>query len=175
MKKIIAGAILLLFVAASGYAETVVFEDDGSVVHLGSECANRASWIGRHRKRRRKASRAEESQTYPACALAGRCGGCDWLHVSHAAQIGLKRGIVREALRRTGRIERDEAPLEPGLPFTYRNRVQLHRHPSGALGYREAAGHQVVAAAACPVAVEPINALLADPPDPGGVTTTGRR
>ncbi|MCX7029854.1 MAG: TRAM domain-containing protein, partial [Spirochaetes bacterium] len=55
----------------------------------------------------------------PACALAGRCGGCDWLHVSHAAQIGLKRGIVREALRRTGRIERDEAPLEPGFPFAY--------------------------------------------------------
>jgi 23S rRNA (uracil1939-C5)-methyltransferase len=102
----------------------------------------------------------------PSCALAGRCGGCDWLHVSHAAQVGLKRAIVRESLRRTGRIERDEPALEPGPPLAYRNRVQLHRHPSGSLGYREAAGARVVAASACPVAVGPINALLADPPSP---------
>jgi 23S rRNA (uracil1939-C5)-methyltransferase len=105
----------------------------------------------------------------PACALAGRCGGCDWLHISHPAQIGLKRGIVRETLQRTGRIERDEPPLEPGPPFAYRNRVQLHRHPSGSLGYREAAGHRVVAASACPVSVGPINTLLADPPLPESI------
>jgi 23S rRNA (uracil1939-C5)-methyltransferase len=100
----------------------------------------------------------------PSCVLAGRCGGCDWLHVAHAAQVGLKRDVVREALLRTGRIARDEPPLECGPAFAYRNRVQLHRHPSGALGYRETAGPRVVAAASCPVAVAPVNALLADPP-----------
>jgi len=105
----------------------------------------------------------------PACALAGQCGGCDWLHVAHAAQLAHKRAIVRETLRRTGRIEREEPPLEPGPPFAYRNRVQLHRDPSGALGYREAGGTRVVAAAACPVAVGPINVLLADPPPPSAI------
>lgn len=105
----------------------------------------------------------------PTCALAGRCGGCDWLHVAHGAQLVHKRAIVRETLRRTGRIERDEPPLEPGLPFAYRNRVQLHRDSSGALGYREAGGTRVVAAAACPVAVGPVNALLADPPPPSAI------
>jgi 23S rRNA (uracil1939-C5)-methyltransferase len=100
----------------------------------------------------------------PPCPLAGRCGGCDWLHVSHAAQLALKRAIVGETLRRTGRLERDEPPLEPGPPLAYRNRVQLHRHRSGALGYRAAASERVVAAAACPVAVAAIGALLADPP-----------
>ena len=102
----------------------------------------------------------------PACPLAGRCGGCDWLHLSHEAQTALKRSIVRETLRRTGRIERDEPPLEPGAPLAYRNRVQLHRHPSGALGYCEVASDRVVPAVACPVAVAPIDALLADPPRP---------
>jgi len=105
----------------------------------------------------------------PACALAGRCGGCDWLHVDHAAQLAHKRAIVRETLRRTGRIEREEPPLEPGPPWAYRNRVQLHRDPSGALGYHEAGGTRVVAAAVCPVAVGPINALLADPPPPSSI------
>ncbi len=102
----------------------------------------------------------------PRCPLAGRCGGCDWLHASHDAQLALKRGIAGESLRRTGRLERDDPPLEPGPAFAYRNRVQLHRHPSGGLGYREAASDRVVAAAACPVAVAPVNALLADPPRP---------
>ena len=105
----------------------------------------------------------------PACALAGQCGGCDWLHISHPAQITLKREIVGETLRRTGRIEREAPPLEAGPPLAYRNRVQLHRHPSGGLGYREAAGHQVVAASACPVAIGPINALLATPPPPESI------
>jgi 23S rRNA (uracil1939-C5)-methyltransferase len=105
----------------------------------------------------------------PACPLAGRCGGCDWLHAAHAAQLAHKRAIVGETLRRTGRLERDEPPLEPGPALAYRNRVQLHRHPSGALGYREAAGDRVVAATACPVAVAPIGALLADPPRPGDI------
>jgi 23S rRNA (uracil1939-C5)-methyltransferase len=100
----------------------------------------------------------------PACPLAGRCGGCDWLHVSHAAQLALKRAIVRETLHRTGRIERGEPLLEPGPALAYRNRVQLHRHPAGALGYREAAGRRVVEARTCPVAVPSIDALLADPP-----------
>lgn len=108
-------------------------------------------------------------RTVPACALVGRCGGCDWMHVAHRSQIGLKRRIVREALRRTGRLDLDEPPGEPGPPFAYRNRVQVHRHPSGGLGYREAAGPRVAAAAACPVAVAPINALLADPPPPSEV------
>jgi 23S rRNA (uracil1939-C5)-methyltransferase len=105
----------------------------------------------------------------PACPLAGRCGGCDWLHVSHAAQLALKRAIVRETLHRTGRIERGEPLLEPGPALAYRNRVQLHRHPAGGLGYREAAGHRVVEAVACPVAVPSINALLADPPTPTSI------
>jgi 23S rRNA (uracil1939-C5)-methyltransferase len=100
----------------------------------------------------------------PACALAGRCGGCDWLHVAHHAQLASKRTVVRETLRRTGRIERDEPLLEPGPPFAYRNRVQLHRDPSGALGYREAGGTRVVTAASCPVAVPAVEAFLADPP-----------
>ena len=105
----------------------------------------------------------------PACPLAGRCGGCDWLHVAHAAQLGLKRAIVRETLRRTGRIERGEPPLEPGPALAYRNRVQLHRHPAGGLGYREAAGHRVVETRACPVAVPAINAFLANPPAPESI------
>jgi 23S rRNA (uracil1939-C5)-methyltransferase len=62
-----------------------------------------------------------------------------------------------------------EPPLDPGPPFAYRNRVQLHRHASGALGYRAAASDRVVAATACPVAVAPVNALLADPPPPQSI------
>ena len=99
----------------------------------------------------------------PACALAGVCGACDWLHASYPAQLALKQGIVRETFRRTGRIEREAIPIEGGAALGYRNRVQLHRHPSSRLGYMAGATNRVVPADTCPIAVAPINALLADP------------
>jgi 23S rRNA (uracil1939-C5)-methyltransferase len=105
----------------------------------------------------------------PVCPLAGRCGGCDWQHVAAPAQLRLKRAIVREALLRTGRFDVGEPAGEPGPPFAYRSRAQLHRHPSGSLGYREAGGYRIVEARACPVAVPGINALLADPPPPDAI------
>jgi len=99
----------------------------------------------------------------PSCALAGRCGGCDWLHVAHAAQVGLKRDVVREALLRTGRIARDAPPLEPGPALA----TATGCSSTATLGRPRLPGNgrpRVVAAASCPVAVAPVNALLADPP-----------
>ncbi len=117
------------------------------------------------------------------------CGGCDWMHIEGAFQVELKRRIVEEALRRTARLApvpghgwpragedtdvRKAAPAvsaaPPGLPFGYRNRVQLHRAADGSLGYMAASANRVVAASACPIAVGPIGELLADPAgtDPG--------
>src|SRR5262245_17367605 len=48
----------------------------------------------------------------PACALAERCGGCDWMMLSVADQRRHKLEILREALSRTGRIDWSERPLE---------------------------------------------------------------
>ena len=35
----------------------------------------------------------------------GKCGGCDWQHVSHAGQLGLKAAVVREQLSRLAGLD----------------------------------------------------------------------
>ena len=44
----------------------------------------------------------------PSCShrRAG-CGGCDWMHLQPAAQFDAKVEIVRESLRRIGRLDAD--------------------------------------------------------------------
>src|SRR5690242_4010338 len=41
----------------------------------------------------------------PECPYFQRCGGCHYQHVEYAAQLEQKRAILREALRRVGKIE----------------------------------------------------------------------
>ncbi len=102
----------------------------------------------------------------PACALAGICGGCDWLHISYPEQLAQKKAITLEALRRVGRIERDDAPIEGSLPLGYRSRLQVHRGEQGALGFMGARSNRVVPVESCPVATPSANRVFAsDPPD----------
>jgi 23S rRNA (uracil1939-C5)-methyltransferase len=63
----------------------------------------------------------------PACPYFGECGGCQWQHVSHAAQVASKRQIVVDTLTRIGGVE---APvvgevLVGGQAYGYRNRIEL--------------------------------------------------
>jgi len=98
----------------------------------------------------------------PRCRYAGECGGCDWQHMAYDEQLRQKALIVQEALRRTGRIERDPPPIEPSPAWGARNRAQIHRDGGGALGYMAARSNSVVAVSDCPVVAPPISALLHD-------------
>ena len=58
---------------------------------------------------------ASPDRVTPDCALHPRCGGCDLLDLAPAAALAVRSGIVREALVRVGKIERDvvERALRP--------------------------------------------------------------
>jgi 23S rRNA (uracil1939-C5)-methyltransferase len=64
------------------------------------------------------------------CALSARCGGCDWLELSEAAQRAAKLEIVLSALEHLGRLKRDSFAVRPLLiaptEFGYRRRAVLH-------------------------------------------------
>lgn len=62
----------------------------------------------------------------PVCAHYGICGGCKWQHVAYAAQLGFKRKVVEEALRRIGGFDVTVPEvLGAASPYHYRNKVDF--------------------------------------------------
>lgn len=103
------------------------------------------------------------------CPLYGVCGGCNLQHAEYAHQLEVKRRILCETLARVGgqglRPERLQELVEAagGSELGYRSRVRLHPAAGGGLGFRKRASHEVVEVAHCPIAVDGVNELLADP------------
>ncbi|HEY6393510.1 MAG TPA: TRAM domain-containing protein, partial [Bryobacteraceae bacterium] len=87
----------------------------------------------------------------PECPYFQRCGGCNYQHAAYAFQVDQKRSILREVLRRVGKIEFDgEIDAIAGEPWQYRNRAQLHIE-NGAVGYFEHGSHTLCAIDHCPI------------------------
>ena len=87
----------------------------------------------------------------------GRCGGCDWQHVTPAGQRALKAAVVREQLARLARIDDVEITVEelPGGPLRWRSRARFAVDRSGAAGLRRHRSHDVYVLDDCPITVEP--------------------
>ncbi|MDT4956162.1 MAG: rRNA (uracil1939-C5)-methyltransferase [Acidobacteriota bacterium] len=99
----------------------------------------------------------------PPCPYFGRCGGCDFQHLSYEAQLAAKVEIIRDCLRRIAQIDfAGEIPIT-GSPnaWRYRSRAQWQFDPQQMrLGYFERASHRVCDVAACPVLVPELEAVL---------------
>jgi len=98
----------------------------------------------------------------PPCPLFGRCGGCHYQHAPYEYQVARKVEILREQLRRVGKIEYEgEIATVTGEPLGYRNRIQLHVE-NGQIGYIAARSHDLVPLAGnCPIASPRLNQALA--------------
>jgi len=123
---------------------------------------------------------ASPDRVTPPCPVAQDCGGCDLQHVAPDAARALKTRVVREQLARLGgfgasahELVEDCRPVGPDLG--YRNHVQLHAGPDGALGFHRAGTHEVVAVDRCLVATDEVNALLAAFSSDAGAPTVALR
>lgn len=98
------------------------------------------------------------------CPHFGVCGGCDYQHISYEAQLRYKEQILRETLRRLGRIDwKGPISVHASPPWQYRSRAQWKIRPitdgragsSGSgpsgIGYFRAASSIL-----CPIEVCPI-------------------
>ena len=66
----------------------------------------------------------------PRCPHFTVCGGCDYQHIPYEAQLNYKTEILRETLRRLGKIEWTGAITTHGsTPWAYRNRAQWKVRP----------------------------------------------
>lgn len=96
------------------------------------------------------------------CPIFGRCGGCHYQHAPYEFQVARKAEILREQLRRVGKIEYPgEIGIVSGPGFGYRNRVQLHIKERR-IGYLAAGSHELVAVEGeCPISSPRTNQAIA--------------
>jgi len=104
---------------------------------------------------------ASPQRVAPLCPYFYRCGGCQYQHASYDYQLEQKRLILREVLRRVGKIDyQGEIGVIAGEPWEYRNRSQLHIE-NGAIGYFEAGSHKLCAIDHCPISSPRLNQAIA--------------
>ena len=98
------------------------------------------------------------------CPYFERCGGCQYQHIDYEAQLEFKVEVLRETLRRTGKIElHREIQRHASPPWHYRNRtrVRLQHAPKFEIGYFRANTHELLAVEQCPLSSPLVNRALA--------------
>ena len=108
---------------------------------------------------------ASRERVEAACPYFGRCGGCQYQHLAPESQTAAKVQILRETLRRLGRVNWEaEIPTHSGPAWNYRNQAQLKvgrpRGDNPELGFFEAESNRLISVDACPILSPRLNALL---------------
>ena len=99
----------------------------------------------------------------PPCGLFGQCGGCQLQHITYAEQLRAKEEVVREQLRRIGRLE--DAVVRPIVgdenPWAYRNHLRFSTgRMYGDLGFIRRGGRGLLKVESCPIADPWLNERL---------------
>lgn len=97
----------------------------------------------------------------PRCSHFTVCGGCHYQHLPYPAQLAAKEGILREQLERiAGLADPPVKPIQPSpREWNYRNSLQFHLTPQGAIGYQKAGSHTVVPIVECHLPEESLDGL----------------
>lgn len=93
------------------------------------------------------------SRIQAPCPVFGKCGGCNWQHISYEEQLKQKHQILQEQLK--GLVEPGQIPavIPSPNPFRYRNRVQF-KFDGKAFGFYARQSHQVIDIQDCPITEE---------------------
>ena len=95
-------------------------------------------------ERSSRSSKHRPQRILPRCKHFGICGGCHYQNLPYEEQLKAKTEILRDQLRRIGKIE--NPPVQDMVPspspWNYRNHVQFHLTEEGKLGYLRAASRR---------------------------------
>jgi 23S rRNA (uracil1939-C5)-methyltransferase len=123
--------------------EKLIYGGEGLAHHDGSTVfvpfvlpAERATVVPVEQKKKFVRARVEKviepsaERTVPPCPHFGVCGGCDYQHINYDSQLRFKTDILRETLRRLGRIDwAGNINAHASPPWGYRNRAQWKVRP----------------------------------------------
>ena len=117
---------------------------------------------------------ASPDRVVAPCAYAGpgRCGGCDWQHISLPAQRRLKAELIEEQLQRLAGITMSVTVEElPGTPdgLGWRTRVRFGVDEDGIVGFRRHRSHQIEPIEHCLIAAPGVELLAAESKEWPGV------
>ena len=102
-----------------------------------------------------KIKKSSPERTKPECPYFGVCGGCDFQHLSYAAELWAKRQRVQDALTRLGGTDLQvEEILGAKNPLHYRNKSQYPVGADGSIGFYKGRTHAVVAVDRCMIQTE---------------------
>ncbi len=98
----------------------------------------------------------------PPCPYFGRCGGCDFQQLTYEAQLETKVEIIRDCLRRIGKIDPPRRiNIMPSNPWHYRSRANWQiDNPAKLLGYFERGTNSVCDVEYCGVLVPELQQAL---------------
>jgi tRNA/tmRNA/rRNA uracil-C5-methylase (TrmA/RlmC/RlmD family) len=111
--------------------------------------------------------RAAPERVVPPCPYAGpgKCGGCDWQHVSLREQRHLKAVLIKEQLKRLAGIDiAVEVEELTGAPegLGWRTRVRFGVDDDGTVGLRRHRSHEIEPIERCLIAAPGVEALGAE-------------
>jgi 23S rRNA (uracil1939-C5)-methyltransferase len=107
-----------------------------------------------------------EDRVAPRCAHFGICGGCSLQHLAPASQLRIKDEMLRETLKRIGKVEPASwLPPLSGEPWGYRRRARLgarfvHAKGRSMVGFREKMSSFVADIERCEVLVPQVGTLI---------------
>lgn len=97
-----------------------------------------------------KIHKPSPDRAQPECPDYGRCGGCDFQHLTYPEELWAKRQRVQDALTRLGGADiRVEEILGAKNPLHYRNKSQYPVAADGSVGFYKARSHQVIPVERC--------------------------
>jgi 23S rRNA (uracil1939-C5)-methyltransferase len=133
-----------------GKAVMVAHAAPGDIVEVETRENRRDYAIG---ELRNVVSAGAGRRTAP-CPYLPRCGGCDWQHLTYAAQLQWKGTLVATTLNRALDLKLDPSDLVEAAPeeFGYRARVRFKCGPHGVLGFRAFGSSELIEVDSCMVA-----------------------
>lgn len=96
-------------------------------------------------------SESSPERITPRCIHFSKCGGCHYQSLSYENQLKAKTEILRDQLKRIGKIE--NPPVQPMIAspaeWNYRNHMQFHLTEDGRVGFVNARGRSVIPISEC--------------------------
>jgi 23S rRNA (uracil1939-C5)-methyltransferase len=95
------------------------------------------------------------------CPVFGRCGGCQWQHISYDAQLTAKRDHLRQTLVRMAQLHIEPPQLVPSPAiYNYRRSARVKISKRGRIGFHSRQSHRFVPIDTCPVFEPALNGHL---------------